>query len=167
MTPALLPALWLWNRGHDPGRPEPHDAFLPRASRIALAGLGIALLALAAWMFLWPEQVIPHWAWRLTPLTARVVAAMVGMVGASLATIAADRRWSAGRTMIESLTIGAALLLVGVLRAWNNFDPASSLPWLTLAVLVVGLLALIALQRAMASRRHAATRAPADAVAAR
>ena len=45
-----------------------------------MAVAGVAVLAVAAWMYLFPASAISVWPWLLTPLTARAVAAFVAFL---------------------------------------------------------------------------------------
>ena len=143
LTPVLVPAVWLINRSSDPGALDEHDAVFPIWTRRAMAAAGLLLVAIAAWMYLFPASAIGVWPWLLTPLTARAVAAFVALPGVAWLAIASDRRWSAARVMLATIAIGLALLLVAVARAWGEFDHANALSYLYVAGLV-GTLAAIA-----------------------
>jgi hypothetical protein len=78
------------------------------------------MLAIAAWLFLFPSNAIGVWPWTLTPLTARTVAAFVALPGVAWVAIAADRRWSATEAVVETLALGLVLLLIAVARAWGS-----------------------------------------------
>jgi hypothetical protein len=49
--------------------------------------------------------------------------------------ITRDKPWSAARIGLESQALSLVFILLGVVRAWNNFDPANVLTW----VFVVGM----------------------------
>jgi peptidoglycan/LPS O-acetylase OafA/YrhL len=136
ITPLLVPGVWLMNRGRDPMVPEERDATFPRRARRGMVVVGAGMLAIAAWMYLWPESAIAVWPWTLTPLTARAVAAFVALPGVAWLAMAADGRWSAARVTLTTVAVGSVLLLVAVTRAWDEFDHASLLT----VVYVVGLL---------------------------
>lgn len=131
VTPVLVPGIWLLNRRTDPGTLEDsRDGLLPRRVRLALVGVGVVLLALCLVMFIWPSRVISAWPWKLTPLTARAIAGFIVLPGVSWLMLAADARWSAARATIQTLALGMVLLLIGVARAWSNFDKSNPLTWL-------------------------------------
>lgn len=155
VTPFLVPALWLRNRAADPGTPEPDDVIVPGSIRLGLALAGGAILVLALAMFVSPGTLRPDWPWAMTSLTMRVVAGFLALTGASLVSIANDRRWSAGRTMQESLILGTALILAAVPRAWDNFDPNQPARWLYVGGLTAGLIGLLGVYAAMELRRRA------------
>lgn len=127
LTPVLVPAVWLLNRSHDPGRLEERDAFLPTWVRVAMAVAGIAMAGIAAWLYVAPGSAASAWPWPLTPLTARAVASFVALPAVAWLAIAADGRWSASRVMLTTIAIGLGSLLIAVARAWGEFDPTNPL----------------------------------------
>lgn len=135
ITPILVPAVWLTNRGRDPGTPEARDAMFPRWVRAAMIVVGVAMLGIAGWLYLWPEKAISAWPWVLTPLTARAAASFVALPGVAWIAIAADGRWSAARVMLTTVALGLVLLLIAVARAWDEFDHGNLLSF----VYVIGL----------------------------
>jgi len=142
VTPTLVPAVWLLNRSHDPGTLEEGDARFPEPIRVAMAVAGIAMAAIAAWLYLAPGSVAQHWPWPLTPLTARAVAAFVALPAVAWIAMAVDGRWSASRVMLTTVALGLVLLLIAVARAWGEFDPTNPLRIVYVAGLV-GTLAAI------------------------
>jgi hypothetical protein len=140
VTPFLVPALWLRNRATDPGTLAAGDVEVPLAVRWVAGVSGGALLLIALFMFVVPTRAIGVWPWKLTPLTARVVAGWFALTGVTGIRCATDRRWSAWRIILESQIIGIALILVGVARAWGDFDPKKA----TTAMFVVGLSMVLA-----------------------
>jgi hypothetical protein len=145
VTPFLVPALWFNNRVTDPGTPDPGDVILPDWVRLAAGVVGGIMAAIAVFMFIFPDTAIAAWPWKLTPLTARVEGgwfALPGVVGLMYAT---DRRWSAWKIVLESQMIGIALILVGVVRAWGDFDQSRITTWLFVGGLSLLLLSLVTL----------------------
>lgn len=122
VTPVAVPAVWAWNRRHDPGVPDTSDPPFPKPVVAALIASGVVMFVIAAWLFLFPSSAIAVWPWTLTPLTARTVAAFVALPGVAWLAIAADRRWSATKAVVETLALGLVLLLIAVARAWEQFD---------------------------------------------
>jgi hypothetical protein len=152
ITPVLVPAVWIVNRSHDPGTPEPRDAQFRRWVRVAMVVAGAGLLSIAAWMYLAPASAIAVWPWVLTPLTARAVAAFVALPGVAWLAIAADGRWSAARVVLGTVAVGLVLLLVAVARAWDEFDHASVLADAYVAGLIGTLAAIAAISLWMRRR---------------
>jgi hypothetical protein len=125
ITPIAVPAVWLANRRYDPRTPETGDRPYPKWLRAAMFAAGGIMCAIAAWMFLDPNGAIAVWPWALTPLTSRAIAAFVAIPAVGWLRIVVDGRWSAAKPMLETLAIGLVLLLVAVVRAWEQFDHGS------------------------------------------
>lgn len=151
VTPFLVPGLWLANRRTDPGR-QVDDLLIPSRLRGVLTVMGALIVALALVMFVSPVTVMDGWPWQLSALTARTVSAYLALTGATLVLIALDARWRAAKVLVESLVIGSALIVIGIIRAWDTLDPSEQVRWLYLVSMVLGLALLLALHRSMESR---------------
>lgn len=141
VSPFLVAWVWIRNRGADAGTPEPRDARVPSLIRALAAAGGAGLVLAGAVAFLSPETMMDHWPWTLTPLTARVMGACLVESGLIALVLARDARWSAWRILTQTTVVGAALLLIGVLRAWDDLDsgdPAAILLIVGLPVTIVG-----------------------------
>jgi hypothetical protein len=152
VTPVAIPAVWTWNRRHDPSVPDAGDPRFPAPVVAALIASGVAMLAIAAWLFLFPSGAIAVWPWSLAPLTARTVAAFVALPGVAWLVIAKDGRWSATKAVVETLALGLVLLLIAVARAWGEFDTSRPLTWAYVGGLV-GTLAALTVWYAWIERR--------------
>jgi hypothetical protein len=139
-TPIVVPTIWLLNRSHDPRSLEERDARFPRSTRITMALAGLGMAAIAAWMYVAPSSATAVWPWPLTPLTARAVAAFVALPAVAWLAIAGDGRWSAARVVLGTVALGLVLLLVAVVRSWNEFDPSNPVRF----VYVIGLAGTLA-----------------------
>jgi hypothetical protein len=159
LTPLLVPGVWVVNRRHDPGVPEDHDAAFPSWLRMAMAGVGFGMLALAGWMYLAPTSAAAVWPWTLTPLTCRAVAAFVALPAVAWLAIASDGRWSAARVVLGTVAIGLVLLLVAVGRAWDQFDHSDPLSYVYVSGLI-GTLGAIGALSAWMRRRIVSARPP-------
>jgi hypothetical protein len=157
VSPVVVFALWWANRRTDLGEPAPGEAIVPTRIRHAARAFAIGAFVAAVVFFLAPETAIDLWAWDLTPLTSRVLGAFTAQVGIGALLISMDRRWSAWKLIVESFFVATALLLVGAIRAWDDFDTANVMTYLYLGGLVAGDLALLALYRSM-TRQEDATR---------
>jgi hypothetical protein len=80
--------------------------------------VGLLLFFIPAWM-------ITIWPWTLTPLTARVVGAMVTLPGIVQIGIGFDPRWSSARVLFESQAFSLLFILISAARAWANFNPTN------------------------------------------
>jgi peptidoglycan/LPS O-acetylase OafA/YrhL len=152
----MLFSIWLRNRRTDRGIPEARDGVVPRAARLAARGVAAVVLAAAAVAFLSPQTAIDLWPWQLSALTARVLAGFTAQVGIAALVLARDRRWSAWRLIVQAFFVATAFLLIGALRARDDFDDGNPLTWLYLAGLLGSAAALGALYQRM-ERSIAAT----------
>lgn len=101
-TPFLTLAALLVNARADTGTAEPHDIRIPVVARVVLAGVGILALIVGLVLFVDPLPLIDAWAWPLTPLTARIVGAILTLPGAVNMWMLLDARWSAFRAIIQA-----------------------------------------------------------------
>ncbi len=123
VTPALTLAALVRNWNVDHGESEEHDVRIPRPARAVLAAIGFAALGMGLALFTAPEALIPLWGWEITPLTGRVIGAVLTLPGVVAAWLMVDARWTAFRWMLQaelvSLTAMAlALILSGGDLLW-------------------------------------------------
>jgi len=126
ITPPLIFYLWWLNRKTDPGIPEAGDYIVPLLVRRAFLGFGVAAMLWAGFMFLFPEAVLPLWPWKLTPLTARILAGWFSLLGVGGLYTSRETRWSAWQVPLQSITLWAALV---VLASFLNPDDFSAGVW--------------------------------------
>ncbi len=149
VSPVLVTAIWVRNQRTDPRRPDPGELVVsPVVRRLAQVVAAGALVA-AALFLISPGIAIDVWPWQLTPLAARVLACFTAQVGLGSLLFSLDGRWSSWRLLLRTFLVATALLLVGVLRAWSDFDPNRAGTWLFLASLVGLALAIVVLYRNM------------------
>lgn len=142
VTPFLVPVIWLRNRPADPGTPDPDDAVVPASVRAVVRIISVVMVALALFMFVVPDPMIVMWPWKLTPLTARVVGGWFALPGVMGLFASSDPRWSAWKVLMQSQVIAFVLILIGVVRAWDNFNTANPVTWIfvgSLVALLVGI----------------------------
>lgn len=156
ITPGLVLAAWLRNRGADPDVPDAADAVNPRRVRVVMGTMGLVVLAAGLGLFAVPALLVPHWPWHLTTLTARVVGTCFALTGVFGLSIVADARWSAARIALQSQAIGVILILIGTVRGWSDFDHANAFTWLFAGGLAAMLMAILALYLAMEARARTA-----------
>jgi peptidoglycan/LPS O-acetylase OafA/YrhL len=144
-SPFLVGALWAFNQRTDPRVPEPGDPTVPRVIRLLARRAAVAALVVAAAVLVAPTIAIDSWGWKLTPLTARVLACFTAQVGVGFLMLSLDARWSSWRLLVQTFLLAVALLLVGAARASAAFDTGRPLTWAYLGGLVAGGLALAAL----------------------
>lgn len=153
ITPFLVPALWFRNRATDPETPEEGDVIVPVALRWAIGLISAANLGVSLLMFFAPGFAIAIWPWKLTPLTARVIGGWFALPGVTGLGFASDPRWSASRIPIQSAAIGLALILIGIFRAWDNFDRTNPLTWLFAGAIALTLAVFCILHMSLDARR--------------
>ncbi len=154
VTPFLVPILWLRNRVTDPGTPDPSDVIVPVTLRWVTGIAGAVMLVIALFMFAFPDAAISVWPWKLTPLTTRVIAGWFALPAVVGLCFASDARWSAWRITLQSQIIGVLLILVGVVRAWSDFDTGRATTWVFLAGMLALLAYLVGVYVAMEGRRR-------------
>lgn len=153
VLPFVLIVVYLLNRRQDPGTPEPDDVLLPRGLRLVFGGIGVVVTLVSVLLFVAPDLMIPIWPWRMTPLTARVIAAMFVLTGLIGLGIALDGRWSAARLILQAQMISLALIVVAALASWSNFDATQLTPWLFVGGMA-GLFVFLLIITVWAERRH-------------
>jgi hypothetical protein len=150
VSPPGVLALWWSNRRTDSGEPAAGEAIVPVAvRRLALACAACAFAAAAVFL-LAPATAIDLWPWKLTPLTSRVIGSFTAQVAVGALLLSRDARWSAWKLIVQTYWVATALLLVGAIRAWDDFDTGNALTYVYVGGLVAGDLALLVLSRAMA-----------------
>jgi hypothetical protein len=148
--PAVL-VLWWRNRRLDDGEPEPGEPLVPHAARAVAGAVGAAALAAAAVFLVAPQLAIDAWGWQLTPLTARVLACFTAQVGLGALLLAFDARWGSWRLLSETFLVATALLGIGAIRAWTDFDTSRLGTWLFVGGLAALAVAILGLYRRMSA----------------
>ena len=155
-TPVLVFAVFVINR-REYRTSMAGELQLPARAAAGIAAAGALSLVMTGFLYLFPKRAIAIWPWPLTPLTARMLAAVFVLGAAGLGTLV-ERRWSAARTLLQVAAIMLALLIISGLRARAEFDPSNVLTWV-FAVGFVGALAAIVL---LCARMQQAARRSAD-----
>jgi len=129
VTPVLVPVVWWRNRRTDPVERAPGDPRLPRGVQYVGGAVGVVITLGAVAAFLDPSLLIDAWPWTLSPFTAQIVAGWLGLFGVAHCVVPFEPRWSSYRVLVQSEWLGFAFILVGVARAWADFDPSNPLTW--------------------------------------
>ena len=155
LSPAVVLARWWFNRRTDSGEPASGEAIVPAWVRRMAQAFAAGAFVAAAVLFFAPQVAIDVWPWNLTPLTSRVLGSFTAQVGVGALLLSYDRRWSAWRLLVQTFFVATALLLVGAIRAWADFDTANVMTYLYLGGLVGGDIALLLLYRGMTRQQGA------------
>ena len=153
VTPFLIPYIWIRNQPTDPGTPDADDLVIPNSTRWVMASAGIFQLIIALFMFFAPQIVVPVWPWKLTPLTSRVIGGWFALPGWGGVLIARESRWSAARITLQGTILYTSLLLIGVVRAWADFDTTNPLTWAYIGMLLTSTIGVGALYYFMEKKR--------------
>jgi hypothetical protein len=143
VTPIGVPLLYLYNRE------RPEGAQLPRGVRMALGIVGGAVVAAGILFFVAPDVAIDNWPWPLTPLTARIMGAVIAMYGGVWVGVAADGTWRGAGIPLQAHVIGLAVLLLAVARGQDVID------WNGLAIVFVAVAGAMAVVSALLAWRAA------------
>ncbi len=137
-TPFLVFGVWLVNRrvGDKFPPPAPQPISTPAVAAIAL--VGVAATGMGLFLFLAPERALEEWPWMLTPLTARGTGGIFCLGVAGLG-ILFDRGWQAVRIPLQVAMVMLFLILVSVVRGWDDIDTSKPLA----GVLVAGFAAVL------------------------
>jgi hypothetical protein len=149
LSPVVVFGLWWFNHKTDSGEPAPGEAIVPEWVRRIAQLVAAGALVAAAFLFLLPDEAIDVWPWQLTPLTSRVIGSFTAQVGVGALLISLDSRWSAWKLIVETFLVATALLLLGAIRAWDDFDTGNALTYLYLGGLVTADIALVLLYQSM------------------
>jgi hypothetical protein len=158
VSPVVVFALWWRNRATDPGLPELGDPAVGQRALVGALAVAIAAIAAGALFFVFPSTAMSVWPWKLTPLTARVLASFTVQVGVGALVLSRERRWSGWRLIVQAFFVATALLLVGAARRWHDFGPHATAKWLYLGGLVAADAILLVLYVRNESARRAPTR---------
>ena len=132
LPPPVFLAVYLWQERLAAKASVPAVDPLPVGLRRWLKPLGFTFLVVAIPVFVGPGLLIPHFAWKLTPLTTRTFCGWLLLVGSMLLTI--HRENSRSRSVLASPML--ILLLPMLLLQMSRF--ADQVAWSN-GVLLVGL----------------------------
>jgi hypothetical protein len=149
IAPPLVVLAYLLNRRRDPGT-QPGEALVDRRLVQILLAFGLGAMAFAVALYLVPTLFVDVWPWKLTPLSARVLAPMLCLPGVLAIGIARDRRRSSLRVPLVAQAASLVVMLAAlVIRAEDLTGPAASvaLAWVLLAGSLGGTVAILVTQR--------------------
>ena len=132
-------AVWFVNRQRQ-SPPMTDDVRLGGSARRSFVAVGVVTVALGGVLVLVPGLVSYVWPWALTPLTGRLVGAVL-CLGVATFVVLRDDRWSAVASMVEVAVVMALFVALAVVRAageivWNR--PFAWVMVASLAVIILG-----------------------------
>lgn len=120
-TPFIVLLGWWRNRPEDSTQITPSAASLALPVRLLISIVFAVPLLISAALFLAPERTLGYWPWLLSPLTARVMAALFSLPGV----VGLGSPWThAGATpriIWQSQAFPIVLILIAAFRAWVEF----------------------------------------------
>ena len=125
VTPFLVFGVWWFNRSVDFHQPDVEERLIPRWLCWLLGAAGVIEVAIGLLLFFIPAMMITIWPWTLTPLTARVLGAMVTLPGIVQINMALDSRWSSAKVPVEAQAFSLVFILISAARDWKSFNPAN------------------------------------------
>jgi hypothetical protein len=132
VTPLAVPLLYVRNRKR---ASRPAAPSLRRGTRLALAIAGAALTLGALTAFAFPDPAIDNWPWALTPLTARITAAVVAVYGSLWLSLAAHGSRIGMKIPLQAHALGLAVVLVAIARGEEAVDWGQALAPAIVAVI--------------------------------
>ncbi|MEP7054488.1 MAG: hypothetical protein ABI912_04500 [Actinomycetota bacterium] len=145
-TPFLVAAVFVANRRYD-AAVAPGDALLPLALARTIGAVGVLAAFTSAFLFLQPKRAINVWPWTLSPLTARVMAAIFALGVAAIGTLF-ERRWSSVRLMVQVATVMFGLIVIATIKSRGDIDSGAALTWVFAGGFLAVIVACVLLLRA-------------------
>jgi len=116
-TPVLVAVVLVLNWRADPATVDERDYRIPLLPRLVVAAVGTVSLVCGLVVFAAPGLVADAWAWELTPLTARVVGAVLTLPGVVNLWLLADSRWSAFRSIFQAQIVSLVFITAALVLA--------------------------------------------------
>jgi hypothetical protein len=151
-TPFFVFAVFVVNQRRS-NRSADGELLMPSIAARLIGVGGLGAIGMSAFMYLFPQHAIDIWPWKLTPLTARMLAAIFALGIAGLGAFR-DRRWSSARILLQVAGVMLALIFVAGIRAHSEFDNSRPLTWLFAIGFGATVIAGAALYISMESRAH-------------
>ena len=143
-TPVLVAVAIVLNWGADPRVDDERDYAIPLVPRFAIAAVGLVSLICGVVIFIAPGLVAGAWAWELTPLTTRVVGAVLTLPGMVNLWMLRDARWSAFRWIFQAQIVSLVFIVVALVVARGDLAASLAAPAFVVGM-VVSLVVYVAL----------------------
>ena len=154
-TPFLVLAVFVLNQRRS-NRSEDAELLMPLVAARLIGVGGACAVGMSAFMYLFPQHAVDNWPWKLTLLTARMLAAIFALGVAGLGAFW-DRRWSSARILLQVAGVMLALICVAGIRAHSQFNSSRPLTWMFAIGFGITVIAGVALYVQMESRARSAT----------
>lgn len=128
-TPVLVLIAIVVNLREDDGAPEEHEVTIPAPWRYVLALVGAAASVTGLVLFAVPSLLVGVWAWEVTPLTARIVGAVLTLPGLVNVWMLWDSRWSAFRRVFHAQLVSLACILLAIVVRAGDLDWTRPAAW--------------------------------------
>lgn len=152
-TPVLVLLTIMANHGEDGGAPEPDDVEIPASWRWSLALVGAAASVTGLVLFAMPDLLIGTWGWDVTPLTARIVGAVLTLPGMVNVWMLRDTRWSAFRQVFQAQLVSLACIVLALVVRSGDLEWERPGAWLFTVGILVSAAAYVAFYVTMERRR--------------
>lgn len=156
-TPVLVLLVVVFNTRADDGAPEGGDVTIPSPWRYVLALVGAAASVTGLVLFVVPSLLIGAWAWDVTPLTARIVGAVLTLPGMVNIWMLWDSRWSAFRWVFQAQLVSLACIVLAIVLRFGDFEWERPSAWMFTAGIAVSSGVYVVFYAALERRRRRAT----------
>lgn len=137
-TPLLVLVAIIVNLREDDGAPEAEEEVtIPAPWRYVLALVGAAASVTGLVLFAVPSLLIGAWAWDVTPLTARIVGAVLTLPGLVNVWMLWDSRWSAFRRVFQAQLVSLACIVIALVVRVGDLEWSRPSSW----VFTIGIVA--------------------------
>jgi hypothetical protein len=154
-TPALVLVAIIINLREDDGAPEAEgEVTIPAPWRYVLALVGAAASVTGLVLFAVPSLLIGAWAWEVTPLTARIVGAVLTLPGMVNVWMLWDSRWSAFRRVFQAQLVSLACIVIALAVRAGDLVWSRPSAWLFTVGIVVSVAVYVTFYLSLERRRR-------------
>jgi hypothetical protein len=153
-TPLLVLIAIIVNLREDDGAPEADgEVMIPAPWRYVLAVVGAAASVTGLVLFAVPSLLIGVWAWDVTPLTARIVGAVLTLPGMVNLWMLWDSRWSAFRRVFQAQLVSLACIVIAIIVRFDDLEWTRPSAWLFTVGIAASAAAYVAFYVSLERRR--------------
>jgi hypothetical protein len=145
--PFVIAWVWHLNQRAANGQDQSTERQIAGGLRLGFGTLGTILVGASILLFVFPQLMIPAWPWTLTPLTARVMAAMFALSGLVGLGVARNGYWSSASVIFQAQGLSILLFLLAMIRSssdiqWDQWGAWAFLGGLLAVLILIGLTTL-------------------------